>query len=87
MTRLLLAAFALLAPFALFWVYTRLDRAWPRERRWPFTLLWLTGAVLAIETFVVAALDRAPATAGRYVPAQLEDGRVAPARIEPEKQE
>lgn len=85
MTRLLLALIALLAPLALFWVYTRLDRAWPRERRWPFTLLWLTGAALAIETFVVAALDRDPNTSGRYVPAEIQDGRIAPARIEPEE--
>jgi hypothetical protein len=82
-----LACFAL--PFILYWVYDLMQRrrlkaaagsaALARREAWPLTILWLAGAVLAAETFILAALsEHGHSGEGRYVPAQWRDGKIVP---------
>jgi hypothetical protein len=75
-------AFAL--PFALFWLYTRVQarrRAAGARDPWPMAVLWMTGAVLAVEALALTAIT-APPPGGVYSPARVEDGRVIPWRYE-----
>jgi len=55
---------ALVVPFAIYWVYRLILRQCRSERRgaWPVTILFLTGAVLAIETFALTALTEPRST-------------------------
>ncbi len=87
-----LACFAL--PFILYWIYDWMQRrsarvtagstALARREKWPMTILWLAGAVLAVETMIVAAVsDPGYRGNGRYVPAHMEDGKIVPDRFEP----
>lgn len=80
MTRFVVTLLAFAAPFALFWLYTRLQARTQRagaKDPWPMAVLWLTGAILAVETMALTAIS-APAPGGVYVPARIEDGRVVP---------
>jgi hypothetical protein len=81
MARLVFALAAFGGPFLLAWIYLRSVRL--RRGRNTAMLLTLIGALLAAETFVVAALDR-PAAQGRFEPARLEGGVIQPGRIAPE---
>jgi len=81
MARFLIAFLALVGPFLLYAAYWRL-RLRHGEGRWPLSLLFTVGALLAAETFLLAALQR-PNVAGRFEPARLEDGRVQPGRLVP----
>jgi predicted PurR-regulated permease PerM len=51
-----LVAFVL--PFAIYWIYRFIQHRRQLARRdpWPVTILFLTGAVLAIQTFALTAL-------------------------------
>lgn len=73
--RIILAVLALITPFLLYWLYGELARRSGR-RRWPLAILFVVGAGLAVETFLVAALTRTRDTGANYAPARLEDGRV-----------
>lgn len=87
-----LACFAL--PFILYWIYSWLQQrkaralagsaALARRETWPMTILWLAGAVLAVETMIVAAVSGPGYRGeGRYVPAHMENGVIVPDRFEP----
>jgi hypothetical protein len=87
-----LACFAL--PFILYWIYDVVQRrrlratsgsaALARREAWPLTILWLAGAVLAVETFILAALsEHGSSGEGRYVPAQWRDGKIVPPHYVP----
>lgn len=81
MARLALALAAFAGPFLLSWMYLR-DA---RQRRGADArmVLIVIGALLAAETFVVAALSR-PDRQGRFEPARIEQGVIQPGRIVPE---
>lgn len=81
MARLALALAAFAGPFLLSWLYLRGARQRPGGTT--RTLLIVIGALLAAETFVVAALSRGDRQ-GRFEPARLEHGEVQPGRIVPE---
>lgn len=57
-----LVAFVL--PFTIYWIYRLIQRRRETERRdpWPVTVLFLTGAFLAIETFALTALTEPHST-------------------------
>jgi hypothetical protein len=84
MTRFVVTLLAFAAPFVLFWLYTRWqarNRAAGTKDPWPLAVLWLTGAVLAVEAMALTAMT-APPPGGVYVPARIENGRVVPWRFE-----
>lgn len=83
MLRVFIALAALAGPFVLYALYLRLARR-SGSGRWPLTILFLVGALLAAETFLLNALQR-PNIQGRFEPARLEDGVVRPGRIIPEE--
>lgn len=82
--RILVAAAALLGPFILYGLYWRLSRR-PSDDPWPLATLFFVGALLAAETFLLAAVER-PRILGRFEPAHLENGLVEPGRPLPEPQ-
>ena len=49
---------AFVLPFAVYWIYRFIQRRRQIAHRaaWPVTVLFLTGAVLAIQTFALTAL-------------------------------
>jgi hypothetical protein len=71
-----LVAFVL--PFAIYWIYRLIQqrRAQTRRSPWPVTVIFLSGAMLAIETFALTALTEphssARAPGSTHV---IEDGR------------
>lgn len=56
---------AFVIPFAIYWIYRLIQQRRATERRdpWPVTVLFLTGAFLAIETFALTALTEPHTTA------------------------
>ena len=85
MTRFVITLVAFGLPFLLFWIYTK----WQQRRRiegasdpWPLAVLWLTGAVLAVEALALTAMSERAPPGSVYVPAHIEDGRVVPWRFE-----
>lgn len=84
MTRFVVTLIAFVLPLVLFWIYTRLQaRRVERGDRdpWPLAVLWLTGAILAVEAIALTAVD-APKPGGVYTPARIENGQVLPPRFE-----
>lgn len=87
MTRFIITLLAFALPFVLFWIYTRMQakRAERGARDpWPTAVLWLTGAVLAVEALALTAVTQ-PKHDGVYVPSRLENGRVIPWHYEQPK--
>jgi purine-cytosine permease-like protein len=81
--RFLITLLCFAIPFALYWLYERQRKGRTGREQWPHLVLWLVGAILAAETLVVAALTQKGLPEGRYVPAQLEDGRIIPPHVIP----
>jgi hypothetical protein len=84
--RFIVTLLAFGAPFLLFWLYTRLQHRCRLEGArdpWPMAVLWLTGAVLAVEALALTAVTTRVPPGGVYVPARVENGEVIPWRYEP----
>lgn len=81
--RFLLALAAIAAPFALYWLYLRLQRQSQARDPWPLAILWIAGVVLAVEFMALSALTEPESGEGRYVPAHLEGDRIIPERMIP----
>lgn len=80
MTRFIITLMAFALPFVLFWLYSKVQakrRADGARDPWPMAVLWLTGAVLAVEALALSAVTQ-PRYDGVYVPSRLENGRVVP---------
>lgn len=89
MTRFVITLLAFALPFGLFFLYTRMQARRAKAGRkdpWPMAVLWLTGAVLAVEALALSAVT-APSPNGVYVPARIEDGRVVPYHYAPKEGE
>jgi hypothetical protein len=84
-TRFVIVLIAFALPALLFWLYLRLQkRAAETGARdpWPLAVVWLTGAVLAVETLALTAMTPQP-LGGVYIPARVENGKVIPPQYEP----
>lgn len=49
---------AFVLPFVIYWIYRLIQkrRQLARRNSWPVTILFVTGAILAIQTFALTAL-------------------------------
>jgi hypothetical protein len=84
MTRFVVTLIAFALPFILFWIYMRVQSrraARGHTDPWPMAVLWLTGAILAVEAIALTAVT-APKPGAVYHPARIENGQVIPPRFE-----
>jgi hypothetical protein len=78
--RFLITLACIAIPFLLYWLYTRIKKQGDKAGRdpWPLAILWLTGAVIAIEAMVLSVVADKGLTAPPVSPAALEQQRNQP---------
>jgi hypothetical protein len=70
-----------LLPFALYWIYIRFGgRTEPRPTPW--TILFISGLVLVVVSFVWLGVAEDVTVKGNYVPAHVENGKVVSGHFE-----
>ncbi|MBI1328452.1 MAG: hypothetical protein GC166_00965 [Alphaproteobacteria bacterium] len=89
MIRLLLVRVVLFAiPFAIYGVYlwlTHKRTGAPPQHPTPWTWLFGAGLVIVIASFIWLGLVEGDKTGGRYVAPHVENGKIVPGHVEPEK--
>jgi hypothetical protein len=77
--RFLITLACIAAPFVLYWIYERLQRRRVQQGGdpWPLAVLWLTGAVIAIEAMVLSVVREEGLSAPPRSPAALQQDREA----------
>ena len=84
--RLLYDILLFLLPFALYGLYWRIagrERADAHLKSHPWTLLFISGLLLVVASFVIWGLTEGESPKGVYVPPHLENGQVVPGHVVP----
>jgi len=92
MTRFLFQLLLAVLPFVLYAVFIRLSgkgtlKSFEDWRHAPLLWLLLGGIVLSVGFLFVLRLSADNSTTGRYVPPHMENGKIVPAEIKPNKDE
>jgi hypothetical protein len=76
-----------LLPFALYAAYLRVSRGENLEfsRKHPWPMLFASGLVLVVASFLYLGFVEDAGQRGTYVPPHVENGRVVPGHVEPAK--
>jgi hypothetical protein len=77
-----------LLPFALYAIYLKLIErdAAASKRAHPWTILFASGLLLVVASFLIWGIEEGAGERGVYVPPHVEDGRVIPGRVVPQTQ-
>jgi hypothetical protein len=73
-----------LLPFALYAAYLRVSKreSFGLSRDHPWTMLFVSGLVLVVASFVVLGFLEDTGSRGTYVPPHVENGQVVPGHVE-----
>jgi len=83
--RILFEILLFLLPFGLYALYLRIakqDENAP-ARTHPWTILFASGLMLVVASFLIWGITEGSGTQGVYVPPHLENGRIVPGHVEP----
>ena len=70
-------------PFALYFAYLAMTRAWPPGRTHPWMLLTIAGLLCVAGGFFVWRFTSVEPTTGLYVAPHVANGKIVPGYVEP----